>query len=243
MNLAPSFGALTDEELVALAKKADGQAAWDLLTLHYRQWLEHWVARHSRTRHLRPEDRQDARQQVLVAFCEAVRTFDPACIRAGQDHPFRAFLFHVARWRFANFARSVDRQRKHSEQSLDSVNGLDSQPCHLPGLLGCCQPSSWVGRDPALIAQDTEKGERLAVAVEQLTELQRRIWVAIRNRVPLRVIAEQFGVTYGCAWNWQQQIFAILREAVRDKSERQSRGAGNRKPPRQVGQCDRSPSG
>jgi hypothetical protein len=35
------------------------------------------------------------------------------------------------------------------------------------------------------------------------------------------MIAEQYGVMYTAAWNWQQQIIAILREGVRDKNARE----------------------
>jgi RNA polymerase sigma factor (sigma-70 family) len=170
---------------------------------------------------MRPEDRRDAQQQVFFAFCEAVRTFDPARIRAGQKNPFQVFLFQVARRRFRNFARSVERVRKHSGQSLDTVPGLDSQACQLPGLLGCDTPPSRVGRDPVLIAQENEEEERLAAAAEQLTVRQRRVWPAIRQGTSLQEIAQQFGVTYACAWNWRQQIIAALREAVKDKSEKE----------------------
>ena len=183
--------------------------------------LENWVARLCVARHFRPEDRWDAQQQVLIGFCEAVRTFDPERIRAGQEQPFRVCFFQVIRRRFANYARSVDRDRKHSGHSLGSLQLLDSQGYQYPGLLGSAKPSSRCGRDPALIAEENEEDERLAAAVQRLPERQRRVWELLWNGATLQTVAETFGVPYWSAWNWQQQITAILRKAVRDKSDRE----------------------
>ena len=213
--------ALADEELVARAKKADGQEALDLFTRRYREWLEHCVAELCKARHWRPEDRQDAQQHVFFWFCEAVRTFDPARIRAGHERPFQAFLFRVIRQRFADFARSVERERKDFGQSLDSLQLLDSQVFQIPGPVGSGEPSSRGGRDPAVIAQENEKYEQLAAAVQKLTERQRQVWELLWSGATLQTVAETFGVSYAGAWYWQQQIVAILPEAVRDKSERE----------------------
>jgi DNA-binding NarL/FixJ family response regulator len=85
---------------------------------------------------------------------------------------------------------------------------------------GCSKPSSRIGEDPARIAQDNEDCERLAAAVESLTERQRRVWEALSKGESLQTIARQFGVTSMTVWNWRQQIIAILREKVRDPRER-----------------------
>jgi RNA polymerase sigma factor (sigma-70 family) len=219
MDSARWYPGLADEELVALAKKADGQGALDVLILRYLNVLEQWVARRCERRRLGPEDRWDAQQQVLIGFCQAVRTFDPERIRAGQEQPFRVYYFQVIQGRFTNYARSVDRHRKRSGQSLDSMPLRDSQRYQFPGLLGSAKPSSRCGRDPALIAEENEEEERLAAAVQKLPERQQRISELLLNGASLQTVAETFGVSYSTAWNWQQQIIETLREAVRDKSE------------------------
>jgi RNA polymerase sigma factor (sigma-70 family) len=218
MDASSSFAALADEELVARAINTDGQAAFDVLTLRYREWLEHWVARLCQKRHFRPEEQEDAQQEIIIGFFQAVRSFDPAQIRAGQDHPFQTFVFQVIRRRFLSFARAVDRDRKRFGQSLDSLEGMDAQAYQLPGLVGCGKPSARVGQDPASLAEDAEDEERFAAAVQQLSERHRRVCEAICNRVPLRRIAEQYGVTVAAVWYWRQQMTARLHKALREKS-------------------------
>jgi hypothetical protein len=80
-------------------------------------------------------------------------------------------------------------------QSLEATALLDCQVCQLPGLIGCGQPSSRIGEDPAVIAEANEERERLARAVAKLDDRDRRLWEAIVNGATRQMIAEEFGVT------------------------------------------------
>jgi DNA-directed RNA polymerase specialized sigma subunit len=121
--------------------------------------------------------------------------------------------------RFVDFARCIRRDRTRCTQSLEATELLDPQAYQLPGLIGCDQSSPRIGEDPAVIAEANEERERLARAVAKLDERQRRVWEAILSGATRRMIAEEFGVTSAVAMHWRQEVIAVLKAAVKDRSE------------------------
>jgi len=123
---------------------------------------------------------EDMTQEVFVKLWRAAPRYRPTA-------KFTTFLFQIAKNHWLN---ELDRRRRRpSVQSLEAApDGVPSPRDNVP----------WSGKDPSADAQDSELRERLRLAVENLSERLRDVYVLAEIRgLKYREISEELGIPVG----------------------------------------------
>jgi RNA polymerase sigma-70 factor (ECF subfamily) len=186
----------TRRSLVLRLRNLDDQAAWTEFVEVY----EPLVYRLARNKELQDSDARDLCQEVLQAVASAIERWDPNPARG----KFRSWLFRIARNLLVKF---LIRQRRHPRGSGNtSVQELlEAQPA----------------ADPEAEAEFSAEFRRRAFhwAAEQVkTEFEDSTWQAfwrtgVENR-PVRVVAEELGISTGAVYIARSRVLARLRQRV-----------------------------
>ena len=191
---------MEDEALVVLAKEGEYGPARDELIVRYdgqTRRLIHWLAH---CRHYGHADVEDALQNALFWFVEAVDKYDTNQIGKLNGCSFRTFFYRVVTARFKDFTKHLRRIEGHYDRSTRC-----SHEGFLPGDTGR-NPE-----DPAIVAETRDSMNRLQEKLRNLSEDSCYLWQLLSEGKSLRQIAELLGVSYDSAKRRRRKLIAELK--------------------------------
>jgi RNA polymerase sigma factor (sigma-70 family) len=216
------YAASSDDLLVVFARKINDRRAIQMLIDRHFRWLERLIEWEARQAGLGREDREDAKQDAVLAVWEVIVEYDLlAAARARQsgqpgDCYFRSFLKRRALSRFHDTLRRLRwlQSRQHGDvQLLVTLEG-QSKPIVLDA-----RRRGWrqlEQADPALAAQQRELYERLCEAIAKLDDEDQRIVEQSADGVSIVRLAADVGVSPRTLYRRRDEAYAKLRIELKD---------------------------
>jgi RNA polymerase sigma factor (sigma-70 family) len=203
----PDVAALSDEDLVRLARGDDSQAALrELIARHYAAMeisLGYWA----RTWRLSDADREDALLQAVLGLQEALAKYNTESPAEHEVGRFRSFLVRIVWHRFVNCARAARRREHHIDRSVH----VEDLPDRTVGPLG----TSCAG-DPSGLVVLFELRVQLAAALSQLAgRAQGKGEMLVANQ-RLQEVADALGLTYRQAKRLRHRVRDQLANLLKD---------------------------
>jgi RNA polymerase sigma factor (sigma-70 family) len=191
---------MEDEALIVLAKECEYAPARDELIVRYgnqTRRLIDWMAYRYR---LSNADAEDARQNAVFWFVEAITKYDTNQIGKRQGCSFRSFIHRVVMARFKDFAKHLRRVECHYDRNTRCGND-DSSAVDIDRR----------GSDPATLAEAHESASRLQATLSSLDSPSGRLWQLLADGNSLRQIAADLGVSYDAAKRRRRKLIAELK--------------------------------
>jgi RNA polymerase sigma factor (sigma-70 family) len=194
---------MEDEALIVLAKECEYAPARDELIVRYggqTSRLIDWMAYRYR---LSNADAEDARQNAVFWFVEAINKYDTNQIGKPRGCSFRSFIHRVVMARFKDFAKHVRRVDAHYDRKTRCGEDATSAA----GI-------ELTRNDPASLAEAHEAASRLQATVTSLDPDTRRLWQLLADGISLRQIAEKLGISYDAAKRRRRKLIAELKSQL-----------------------------
>ena len=200
---------LPDERLVFLAQTRASRPARDVLISRRFKWIAVQVNRLAAKFHLSDEDREDAHQDAVLWFCEAIAHFDIGQVDRAHGCSFRSFVYHVISMRFRDFLRRLKRLDRHKRQLPFLGYTTDEGRRHL-----AAHAAGRFGREMSDVisaAQNHEMVLRLRAVLQQQDDCMREMGELLTAGVPLREIALRQSISYDAAKRRRRKMLKHLR--------------------------------
>jgi RNA polymerase sigma factor (sigma-70 family) len=191
---------MEDEALIVLAKECEYAPARDELIVRYgnhSRRLIDWMAYRYR---LSDADTEDARQNAVFWFVEAITKYDTNQIGKRQGCSFRSFIHRVVMARFKDFAKHLRRVECHYDRN-SGCGSDDSSAVDIDRK----------GTDPATLAEAQESASRLQAALASLRPDAGQLWQLLADGQSLRQVAAELGLSYDAAKRRRRKLIAELK--------------------------------
>jgi RNA polymerase sigma factor (sigma-70 family) len=205
------FADCDDEALIAACRDESAPAAFEELDRRCRSWRDALIAGLAKRVHLQNAEMLDAQQNAFFWMREAVLKYSAARRRRGKESGVQGYFRIVLTTRFTDHVRHLVREESHLQRLADMPRAFGAPPAATAGVKRVEAIPDPHGHDPLVVAEGHEIEVRIAQAVRQLNQHDRRLFKLMVARTPIKTIARKFGVTE-FAVNGQ---IARLREKLR----------------------------
>lgn len=170
-----------------------------------------WLAKHfgfSR------QDKEDAHQEAVLAFLEAVARYDTARAPASGSRAFRSYLFLVLRNRLQDWMRPMQWWDDHLDchARVEEVNSGGHRGDHGPR-----SHPTWAWGcevDPAEAALHDEDLLLMASVIRELSPKQFTFLVLLLTKKPLKRIALDMRVSFPTIRRWRKKLIVFLSKRL-----------------------------
>src|SRR5258708_130162 len=201
-----NLAGLSEDRLILLCQELDCPAAFHELLARHLPWVRHVILKESRRIGLSRVDCEDAQQDAVLAFYQALTKFDADIPGSSVYGRFRIFLRVVVTARFHDFVRNLQRWERHYDRTVRSEELVEIAS---GGHDGSSEPN-----DPIALLTWQEFNMRLDQTISLLNPRARQMWEELAAGKSLRAVTVELGMPYGYAKRLRQQILTELAEKL-----------------------------
>jgi hypothetical protein len=151
-------------------------------------------------------DCEDAQQDAVFAFSQALTKFDADIPAYSAYERFRVFLRVVVTARFRDFVRNLQRWERRHDRTV--------RPEDLVVVAGGGRDGSSESNDPIALLTWQEFMVRLDQSISLLNPRARQMWEELAAGKSLRAVTVALRMPYGYAKRLRQQILTELAETL-----------------------------
>jgi RNA polymerase sigma factor (sigma-70 family) len=193
---------LAEDDLTRLCQQADlADVAGELLARHF-PWVRHIIGKESKRMRLERADSEDAQQEAVLAFLQALAKFDTGMPERPDSVSFRTFLRVVVTARFRDYVRRLRRWEAHHDRTVQLENLVEASLSCLVGAGDSSDPYTQLTWQEFKVDLDQALGDLKAPA-QQMWE-----WLAAGQG--LRQVAADMNISYPQGKRLRQRVFAEL---------------------------------
>ncbi len=201
-----NLAGLSEDRLILLCQELDCPAAWHELLARHFPWVRHAILKESRRIGLSRVDCEDAQQDAVLAFYQALTKFDADITGSSVYRRFRIFLRVVVTARFHDFVRNLQRWERHHDRTVRSEELVDVASGGRDG--------SFESNDPIALLTWQEFKVRLDQTISLLNPPARQMCEELAAGKSLRAITVDLGMPYGYAKRLRKEVLNELAEKL-----------------------------
>ncbi len=197
---------ISEDRLILLCQEFDCPAVWHELLARHIPWMRHVILKESRRIGLSRVDCEDAQQDAVLAFCQALTKFDADITGSSVYRRFRVFLRVVVTARFRDFVRNLQRWERRYDRTVrpEELVEVASGGCD-----GSSQPN-----DPITLLTWQEFNMQLGQTISLLNPHARQMWEKLAAGKSLRAVTVELGMPYGYAKRLRKEVLNELAEKL-----------------------------
>lgn len=200
---------LSDERLLLLAQTRGSRQARDVLIVRHFDWVVTRVDWLAGKYNLSKEDHEDANQDAVLWFFEAITHFDIEQIDRLRECSFRSFVYNVVSMRFKDFLRRLERLDRYKKQLPLLGYSTDEGRRHLAAYLAGNVRHTMC--DAIASAEIHEMVMRLHAVLQQQDRSMKEMGELLSAGVSLHEIALRQGISYDAAKRRRRKMLKHLR--------------------------------